>query len=393
MVLQSIRQLVDFKILSGGIRNSRATGFTGNLLGDNVKVGSRTFDVSQIQQMIPRLEDAIQKRDEDIRRQRDTVESQQKRIAELEASVELFKTECDKLRCVLAQKATTNSIYEGDTNEWTEEVAEQAETLFEPDDVTKKAPPRPKKLAVSAEPTTAAQKKVVLKHYAKTAGSKQLIRDAVQKNDFLRCLAKEQVIELVECMYEKRMVKDEWIIREGEPGYRLFVVADGQVRISKGGVTLSVLKPPVVIGELAILYNCERTASVQAITDVTLWVLERSIYKTITMRIGMERHSELMAFLHKVSLVKSLDEDKISKLADALDQDYYAGGSYIVREGERGDTFFIINSGRVRVTQHCDGEVEPREIRILSKGDYFGEKALLGEEVMFRWVEIHFIFA
>lgn len=39
--------------------------------------------------------------------------------------------------------------------------------------------------------------------------------------------------------------------------------------------------------------------------------------------------------LLQVSLLKPLDEDRISKVADALDQDYYPGGSYIVREGER----------------------------------------------------------
>uniref|UniRef100_A0A915C3B6 cGMP-dependent protein kinase n=1 Tax=Parascaris univalens TaxID=6257 RepID=A0A915C3B6_PARUN len=330
-----------------------------------VKVGSRMFDVSEIQLMIPRLEDVIRKKDEDLRLQQDVLDLQQKRIVELDASVKLFKAECDKLRCVLAQKANLNCLSESHNE----------------DDSAKMPSPRPKKVAVSAEPTTVLQKKVVLKHYSKSAGSKQLIRDAIEKNDFLRCMAKEQIIELVECMYEKRINKDQWIINEGEPGYRLFVVSDGRVRISKEGVTLSVLKPPVVIGELAMLYNCERTASVQAVTDVTLWVLERAVYKAITTRIGMERHSEMMAFLQKVSLLKPLDEDRISKVADALDQDYYPGSSYIVREGERGDTFFIINNGQVRVTQRVDGEEEPREIRVLSKGDYFGEKALLGEEV------------
>lgn len=55
--------------------------------------------------------------------------------------------------------------------------------------------------------------------------SKQLIRDAVQKNDFLKQLAKEQIIELVECMYEMRARAGQWVIQEGEPGDRLFVVA------------------------------------------------------------------------------------------------------------------------------------------------------------------------
>jgi CRP-like cAMP-binding protein len=62
-------------------------------------------------------------------------------------------------------------------------------------------------------------------------------------------------------------------------------------------------------------------------------------------------------------------------------QDYYAEGHYVIREGEKGDTFFILTSGQVRVTQMIEGETEPREIRVLKQGDFFGEKALLGEEV------------
>lgn len=118
--------------------------------------------------------------------------------------------------------------------------------------------PRAKKLAVSAEPAKLDQHKQTLQHHPKSAGSKQLIRDAVQKNDFLRQLAKEQVIELVECMFEMRARAGQWIIQEGEPGDRLFVVAEGQLQVSREGQALGVINPGVVMGELAILYNCTR---------------------------------------------------------------------------------------------------------------------------------------
>lgn len=115
----------------------------------------------------------------------------------------------------------------------------------------------------------------------------------------------------------------------------------------------------------------------------------------------MERHDTLMKFIEPVNLFKGLNKDRLSKIADCLDQvisvgmcqslvamevkcshsliqDYYAEGHYIIREGEKGDTFFIINSGEVRVTQMIEGSDKPQEIRLLKKGDFFGEKALLG---------------
>lgn len=64
--------------------------------------------------------------------------------------------------------------------------------------------------------------------------------------------------------------------------------------------------------------------------------------------------------------------DSISGLKEREERNNY---------GFQGDAFFIINSGQVKVTQLIEGESEPREIRILGQGDFFGERALLGEEV------------
>ncbi|KAI6187143.1 CGMP-dependent protein kinase [Aphelenchoides besseyi] len=310
---------------------------------NQVQIGGRVYDQQEIQKLIPQLEETVEKKDRLLRQAQQQIDAQQHRIAKLENDVKQWQI----------QKSVLPEPHERLT----------------------------KKLAVSAEPAKLDQHKATLQHHPKSAGSKQLIRDAVQKNDFLRQLAKEQVIEFVECMFEMRARAGQWVIQEGEPGDRLFVIAEGQLQVSREGQVLGVMNAGVVFGELSLLYLCNRTASVQAITDVLLWVLNRSTFQMITMRMGMERHSQLMNFLHKVTIFENLTEDRISKMADVMDQDYYAGGHYIIREGEKGDTFFVINSGQVRVTQQIDGESEAREIRILKQGDFFGERALLGEEV------------
>ncbi|KAK0397739.1 hypothetical protein QR680_002245 [Steinernema hermaphroditum] len=354
-------------------------------ISTQVQVGNRTYDASEIQKLIPQLEETIERKEKQLRQQQYNIDNHLKRIAELESEMKAYQTECDKLRSVLEQTAQSTPGTVTPTNVQPPNLSKTTEEL-RADLQQGTAPPpeenvRAKKLAVSAEPAKLDQHKTTLQHHSKSAGSKQLIRDAVQKNDFLRKLEKEQVIELVECMYEMRARAGQWVIQEGEPGDRLFVISEGQLQVSREGQVLGTLGPGTVMGELAILYNCTRTASVQAKTDVQLWVLDRSVYQMITMRLGMERHTQLMTFLHKVSIFENLSEDRISKMADVMDQDYYAGGHYIIREGEKGDTFFVINSGQVRVTQMIEGESEPREIRILKQGDFFGEKALLGEEV------------
>ncbi|CAJ0572471.1 unnamed protein product, partial [Mesorhabditis spiculigera] len=368
----------------GGIRGffSKLRKPSDLTMNGQVQIGDRTYDAQELQKLVPQLEEAVEKRDRQLRQQQNVVDSHLKRIAELEGEVTTLQRECDKLRSVLEQKATSaaspapagpNSPKENDTE------IQPSEGMFREESSAGRA----KKMAVSAEPSSnkADQHKTTLQHHSKTAGSKQLIRDSVQKNDFLKQLAKEQIIELVECMYEMRARAGQWVIQEGEPGDRLFVVAEGQLQVSREGQPLGLMGAGSVMGELAILYNCTRTASVQAVSDVVLWVLDRSVFQMITMRLGMERHQQLMHFLERVSIFSKLDQDRLSKIADVLDQDYYAGGHHIIRQGEKGDAFFIINSGQVKVTQHIEGEAEPRQIRVLNQGDFFGERALLGDEI------------
>ena len=96
-----------------------------------------------------------------------------------------------------------------------------------------------------------------------------------------------------------------------------------------------------VFGELAVLYNCTRTASVHAESDVTMLCLDRRVFQAIMMKTGLQRRHQNLTFLKRsrvlrmhfqctlkstflhfhfsVPLLKSLNDEKLSKLADVLE--------------------------------------------------------------------------
>uniref|UniRef100_A0A8C8BPH2 cGMP-dependent protein kinase n=1 Tax=Oncorhynchus tshawytscha TaxID=74940 RepID=A0A8C8BPH2_ONCTS len=217
--------------------------------------------------------------------------------------------------------------------------------------------------------------------YDKSDWSKDLIKEAILDNDFMKNLELSQIQEIVDCMYPVEYGKDSCIIKEGDVGSLVYVMEDGRVEVTKESVKLCTMGPGKVFGELAILYNCTRTATIKTLTNVKLWAIDRQCFQTIMMRTGLIKHTEYMEFLKSVPTFHELPEEILSKLADVLEETHYENGEYIIRQGATGDTFFIISKGMVNVTREDKSNGDPVYLRSMGKGDWFGEKALQGEDI------------
>ncbi|XP_073322731.1 cGMP-dependent protein kinase 2 [Pagrus major] len=244
------------------------------------------------------------------------------------------------------------------------------------------------KAGVSAEPTSRTYDSSSLPKFSfekarvpKDASVKKLLTDALNKNQYLRRLELQQIKDMVECMYERTYQQGEYVIKQGEPGNHLFVLADGKLDVFQQNKLLTSITVWTTFGELAILYNCTRTASVRAVNKVRTWALDREVFQNIMRRTAETRHEQYRNFLRSVSLLANLPEDKLSKIVDCLEVEYYDKGEYVIREGEEGSTFYIIAQGKVRVTQTTEAHKLPQIINTLQKGDYFGEKALISDDL------------
>jgi MFS family permease len=82
--------------------------------------------------------------------------------------------------------------------------------------------------------------------------------------------------ELASVLVERHAAAGERIVTEGEPGDEFFLVSDGRVRVTVGGTAAGELGPGEGFGEIALLKDVPRTATVEAAEDMTLYVLDRA---------------------------------------------------------------------------------------------------------------------
>ena len=95
---------------------------------------------------------------------------------------------------------------------------------------------------------------------------------------------------------------------------------------------------------------------------------------------------ETIRLLGRVSLFADLSERDLAELAQVAVPRSWMEGEAVFREGDTGDTCYVIRQGAVRVTRrHSDG----RQIALaeLREGDIFGELAMFGGETRSATVE------
>lgn len=138
-------------------------------------------------------------------------------------------------------------------------------------------------------------------------------------------------------MFSRNFTAGQSIIRYGEMGSEYFVLAKGKVSVTvyKPGTNPNdpnladkvafkkVMEPTsaeelVGFGEIALLYNDKRTASIEASTDCETWVLSGDVFKQIIAINAIRRRNISLEYLDKVELFKGLETYDKLKLIDGL---------------------------------------------------------------------------
>ena len=89
-----------------------------------------------------------------------------------------------------------------------------------------------------------------------------------------------------------------------------------------------------------------------------------------------KRQVGLEGFIAKCPLFDKLSTFQLSRIASALHPREYQAGEAIVKEGQEGSHFYVVEEGAVRVTVTNQAGSQ-QEVAMLKPGDFFGEHALL----------------
>ena len=118
-------------------------------------------------------------------------------------------------------------------------------------------------------------------------------------------------VNLIESAFVMTYDAGEMILREGDPGDTMFLVMEGTVRIETSGmganVHLAELGRGACVGEVSVITGAPRTATVTAITDVTVATFARHRVQRV-----LDRAPKVRALLEQ--LIEGRANDAVAKI-------------------------------------------------------------------------------
>ena len=209
-----------------------------------------------------------------------------------------------------------------------------------------------------------------------------VIWTAVQSHFLFRHLDAAMHRELVQRMVPVPAFPGTDVIKQGDKGDYFYVAESGNFDVIVNDEKVHTYhagdgKYPC-FGELALLYAKPRAATVRAAGPGMLWGLDRRGFRSVQM---FSSNVDLAKLLRRMDILSSLPFNSLQTLMNHMTEQSFGGGEHIFRQGDEGDSMYVILSGTAVVTKApATGPREDEhdeEMMQLEAEMYFGERALL----------------
>lgn len=198
----------------------------------------------------------------------------------------------------------------------------------------------------------------------------------------------EEFHAIVRIVKARDIAAGEYLFREGDGGDSLFFISEGDVEVigrAKDGheISFARLREGDVFGEFGFFSDAVRLTGIKAASRTSLLELTKKDLDEI-----IEQHKRVGDIL--INFYKERVVDRLMALSDVfqplsegdrkeilkrLSIVSYQKGSIITREGEPGDTMYLIKSGSIAVSVKGKAGQETK-LAEMKEGDFFGEIAL-----------------
>lgn len=218
--------------------------------------------------------------------------------------------------------------------------------------------------------------------YPKSDDQRKRLNDAVKNILLFKNVDPEQLNGVLDAMFEKKVQPGDHVIDQGDDGDNFYVIDSGvydiYVKIDGQDKLVGAYNEKGSFGELALMYNTPRAATIVATSEGVLWALDRNTFRRILLKAAAKKRKVHENLLENVPMLKEITDYERMNLADALVSKKFKDGECVIQQGDEADCMYFVESGMgsIRI-RNQDDPTEEVELTQCTKGGYFGELALV----------------
>lgn len=219
--------------------------------------------------------------------------------------------------------------------------------------------------------------------FPKTDEQKQRLREVAEKCPLFRCLDSDQMERVINVMFPMEVSSGTYVIKQYQPGDNFYIIENGRYDVliapKPGGTSEHVYtyENQGHFGELALMYNMPRAASIKAVTSGLLWAMDRQTFRRVVLVSASQKRKRFEQLIKSITYLENLSSFEKMNLADALVLKNFSAGDVIFNQGDHGDGMYFIEKGSVKVTMYHKLQNATKDLATLTRGEYFGELAPL----------------
>lgn len=169
--------------------------------------------------------------------------------------------------------------------------------------------------------------------HEKTEAQNEAIKNRMSSNFMFSSLNPKDRKAILLAIVPVQKKAGDVIITQGDDGDNFYLLEEGALTCTKKfnpsdekETFLKEYVPGESFGELALLYNAPRAATIVCKTDATLWSLERNTFNAIIKTAVQKKREKYDDFLENVEILKCMQKYERTKLADAFKEEWFEAG-------------------------------------------------------------------
>ncbi len=218
---------------------------------------------------------------------------------------------------------------------------------------------------------------------AKTQKDDALLKNLVPLNT----LSDEQLGQLLSRIVVEKAVKGEYLFHEGDTDHQNVYLLSGSVGLLSGKREVDAVASGTQTARFALAHQLPRKHSARAKGVVTFVRIDSRMLSNMLARsqkasyevndIKEQSSGDWMTLLLQSSIFQQIPPANLQRVMMRMEEVPVTAGDVIIRQGEEGDYYYLISSGRCSVARQPEQDRPPVELAQLRAGDSFGEEALI----------------